>query len=289
VGPQKIGYGPYLTFPCGKLPDNPKKTRKQAVLLDQIPLPIMFAALTGLMVLFMEAGYQIASRWQKKNKAQIAQVRAIMGASLGLLGFMLAFSFSMAQRHFEERTAAYLVEVGELDSAFRSSEMLKPKHRDQAKDLLRLFVQTRLETREAANREDMAAVMEKLVASEQIHTQLWTVATSATATMDESTEPGRFSDAVLAIIKAHDVRLQAGLFNRIPPFIWYTLFFMSLLSMLIMGYQAGLSDARSRLATWGLALTFSVVMMLVTDLDRPASTFFKIDQQLMYELQARMN
>jgi hypothetical protein len=270
VGPQKIGYGPYLTFPCGKLPDNPKKTRKQAVLLDQIPLPIMFAALTGLMVLFMEAGYQIASRWQKKNKAQIAQVRAIMGASLGLLGFMLAFSFSMAQRHFEERTAAYLVEVGELDSAFRSSEMLKPKHRDQAKDLLRLFVQTRLETREAANREDMAAVMEKLVASEQ-------------------TEPGRFSDAVLAIIKAHDVRLQAGLFNRIPPFIWYTLFFMSLLSMLIMGYQAGLSDARSRLATWGLALTFSVVMMLVTDLDRPASTFFKIDQQLMYELQARMN
>jgi len=64
---------------------------------------------------------------------------------------------------------------------------------------------------------------------------------------------------------------------------------MSMLSMMIMGYQAGLTGTHSRLATWVLAITFSAVMMLVTDLDRPRVSLFKMDQRLMTELQNRID
>jgi hypothetical protein len=55
-----------------------------------------------------------------------------------------------------------------------------------------------------------------------------------------------------------------------------------------MGYQAGLTGTRSSLATWTLALTFSAVMTLITDLDRPNMTLFQMNQSLMVELENRM-
>mgnify|MGYP001824135890 CR=1 FL=1 len=76
--------------------------------LDQIPLLlVLIGAILG-QVLFIEAGYRIGSgRKGKQSKAQMAQVRAIMGASLGLLAFMLAFTFNSAQQHFEQARTIY--------------------------------------------------------------------------------------------------------------------------------------------------------------------------------------
>jgi hypothetical protein len=68
-----------------------------------------------------------------------------------------------------------------------------------------------------------------------------------------------------------------------------SLFGMALLSMMVMGYQAGLTGTRSRLATWTLAVTFAAVMVLITDLDRPNMTLFRMDQGLMQELENRMD
>ena len=58
--------------------------------------------------------------------------------------------------------------------------------------------------------------------------------------------------------------------------------------MIVMGYQAGLTGTRSSLATWTLAITFSAVMALVTDLDRPNMSLFQMNQGLMVELENRM-
>jgi hypothetical protein len=105
---------------------------------------------------------------------------------------------------------------------------------------------------------------------------------------ENSESTGIFSQSVLAMIIAQDARLQAVLFNRISPVIWFTLYVMALMSMIIMGYQAGLTGARSGIATWTLAITFSVVMALVMDLDRPNQSLFSMNQQLMVDLHNRM-
>jgi F0F1-type ATP synthase assembly protein I len=53
--------------------------------IDHIPLGIFVFLCIGLMVAFIEVGYRLGQRHQgKPNKAQMAQVRAIMGASGGL-------------------------------------------------------------------------------------------------------------------------------------------------------------------------------------------------------------
>jgi hypothetical protein len=50
------------------------------------------------------------------------------------------------------------------------------------------------------------------------------------------------------------------------------------------GYQAGLTEKRSPLATFSLALVFSAVMVLIMDLDRPLQSLFVLDTAVMDEL-----
>ena len=90
--------------------------------------------------------------------------------------------------------------------------------------------------------------------------------------------------SVIALTDIHYTRLHAGLMNRIPLTIWITLYLMAILSMVIMGYQAGLTDRRSPVATITLAVAFSAVIVLITDLDRPVMSFFEVNNQLLIDL-----
>jgi len=257
--------------------------------LDRIPLLVVMLMLVLSMVAFIEIGFRVGiSHQAKPHKAQMAQVRAIMGASLGLLAFMLAFSFSMAQQHFEQRTQAYMLEISAIDSAYRGADLLERDVSHDARDILRRFAALRLKTSEAASAADMAGVLQMVRESEDMHDQLWALAEEAMDGAGEGADTGIFAQSVLAMINAHDARVQAALFNRISPVIWITLFLMALLSMIVMGYQAGLTGTRSSLATWTLAITFSAVMSLVTDLDRPNMSLFQMNQGLMVELENRM-
>ncbi len=256
--------------------------------LDQLPLVPLAILCVAAQVLFIEFGFRYGRRHRKKGKPQMAQVRAIMGASLGLLAFMLAFSFSIAQHHFEERTRAYMMEVSAIDSAFRGADLLDEDAGVLAKDVLKRFATLRLDTVQAVNEGDSDQVVAMVRESERMHDLLWGLAEAAMEDKGEGVDTGIFAQSVLAMIAAHDARLQAAIFNRISPIIWMTLFGMALLSMVVMGYQAGLTGTRSSLATWTLAVTFSAVMVLITDLDRPNMSLFQLDQGLMVELEGRM-
>lgn len=257
--------------------------------LDQIPLWMVLLGSVALMVAFIEVGLKLGLNIKGKPiKAQAAQVRAIMGASLGLLAFMLAFSFSMAQRHFEVRTQSFMLEVNAISSAYRGADLLNEATRPVAKNLLQQYVGVRLEMIAGIDGSSMTKVFEHLRETERLQDNLWTIAESSMESPDNFASTGIFSQSVLAMIVAQDARVQATLFNRISPVIWATLYIMALLSMMVMGYQAGLTGARSGIATWTLAVTFSVVMALVMDLDRPRQSLFSMNQQMMVELHNRM-
>ena len=256
--------------------------------LDKIPLVWVFAGSLVAQLVFIEAGFRLATfRGAKANKAQMAQVRAIMGASLGLLAFMLAFSFNTAQQHFEERTQAYMMEVSAVDSAYRGAGLLAETDAAEARSVLTEFARLRVQTREMAKLHDMESVVQLIRESEYMHDRLWAVAERAQSA--QVGDSSLFAQAILSMIDAHDVRLQAAFFNRVSPVIWLTLLGMAMVSMAITGYQAGLTGTRSSFATAALALSFSFVMMLITDLDRPLMSLFQQNQQLMVELQNRMD
>ena len=257
--------------------------------LDQIPLALVMVAATLIQVAAIEIGFRIgAAPGGKPNKAQMAQVRAIMGASLGLLAFMLAFSFNSAQQHYEERVRAYMLEISAIDSAFRGADLLDDANRRLAQDMLVEFTDLRVQTLQVVSRKEMPEMVEMIRESERLHDRLWSLAERAMEGAGEGEDTGIFAQSILAMISAHDARLQAVFFNRVSPIIWFTLASMALLSMVVTGYQAGLTRTRSQLATWTLAIAFAAVMTLITDLDRPRMSLFSMNQGLMLEMSNRM-
>ena len=58
--------------------------------------------------------------------------------------------------------------------------------------------------------------------------------------------------------------------------------------MAMMGYQAGLIGMRSLVANLVLVITFSAVLMLITDLERPSQKLFGVSQQSIVELRSKL-
>ena len=55
-----------------------------------------------------------------------------------------------------------------------------------------------------------------------------------------------------------------------------------------MGYHAGLSGTRRSLAILAVAVTFSVVIELIADLDRPFEGVLRVSQQALLDVQRSM-
>lgn len=261
--------------------------------LDVIPI---WALLTGtilLLIAFIEYGFWLGKKAQiNAKKAQTSQVRAIMGAGLGLLAFMLAFTFSTAQSHFEARVQSLAEEARIARNAFMQADLLPEPRRSEAKLLLREYIKLRAGIREIRGTGATEKVANLIKMSEQTQHELWLLAVNpddSRALEDESGRTDPFMASVLALTDIHFTRVHSAIMNRIPLTIWMTLYLMAVLSMIIMGYQAGLTDRRSPVATITLAVAFSAVIILITDLDRPIMSFFKINNQLLVDLYEYMD
>jgi len=253
---------------------------------DNYSIAELFLGSVAVMIAFIEIGFRLGARTAGKAvKLQAAQVRAIMGASLGLAAFMLAFTFAVSQSHYELRVQNMVEEARLVRNTFLQAEFLSQRDRLEARRLLRQYLEDRIQIETLARQHEAAEIKALVKNSEEIQSGLWQLAvTNERKVADKDIELQQrqhFMELVTGLIDIHAQRLQAAVMNRIPVVIWTVLYLTSVLSMLIMGFQAGLTSRRSPTATYSLAIAFSVVMMLITDLDRPFMSLFKVDNQIM--------
>jgi hypothetical protein len=83
-------------------------------------------------------------------------------------------------------------------------------------------------------------------------------------------------------------RIMVGLRHRVPPPIWMVLFMLTFCGMASVGYQTGIAGSRRSSSRPFLALSFSVVVALIAELDRPESPFLKVSQLPLIELRQQM-
>lgn len=247
---------------------------------DRLSIEALFMLTFVLMVFMLELGFRLGVRKKGNSiKAQVSQVRALMGAALGLLAFMLAFTFSGARDHFENRIQFLVDEAVLAQNAFMQADLLAEPRRTQARQLLREFVEGRVKLSAALRGKNQEQVFQLLEHAGEIQKRLWSIGREQSANGDKE-----IANAVLSLMDMQSRRVHAALANRIPLVIWITLYFNAFLSMGVVGFQAGLSERRSPIATFSLALSFSAVMALIIDLDRPVQSLFAVDVAAMQQL-----
>ena len=124
--------------------------------------------------------------------------------------------------------------------------------------------------------------------SEMLQTQMWQEIEALSAGEKPTVMLSLLIQSINKIFEVHEDRVTAGLHNRIPPSIWIALYVVLLLSMVGMGFHSGIKGSRSPVPSAALALSFSMVLFLIADLDRPSSGLVKPDQSTLIELGERL-
>jgi len=261
-----------------------KKLMTGTFTFDSFPIWLVFLLTVGLILLSIEIGYRVGViRARKSDKEREAPIDSMVGSTLGLLAFMLAFTFGMASSRYDARKQFVVDEANAIRAADVRVQLLPEPRRSALRSLLLEYVDVRLrgvlEPREQAN---------AIKRSEQIHESfLSNVASSGS----ETTPPERaaLTGALIEIMNLHAKRLNAVTSNRIYGAIWVALYSLAALAMGMLGFRAGISGRRSPLAILTLALAFSAVLALINDLDRPQQGLVRVSQQALIDLQTNLH
>jgi hypothetical protein len=247
--------------------------------IDALPLWALFIVILLVVLLSVEFGYRLGKyRRSRHEQEKEAPLGTMVGATLGLLAFILAFTFGLAAARFDARRQALLDEANAIGTTYLRAGML-PERGEQIRGLLRDYVGIRLEAMQSDN------IAEAIRRSEDIQQKVWTEAETVGQKNPNSIVVGLFVQSLNQMIDLHAVRMQAGLRSRIPGAIWLGLFAVAASSLATMGYHAGLSGTRTSLATLAVAITFSVVIELIADLDRPQEGVLRVSQQALLDVQ----
>jgi hypothetical protein len=252
-------------------------------ILDVIPLWCFPPLLLVVCILTLDVGYRLGN-WRHARAAdeKEAPVASMVGSVLGLLAFMLAFTFSMGATRFDTRRQAVLQEANAIGTTYLRSRLLPKPEGDEIATLLVRY--TELRTRKLTSE----SISDLLVESQRLQDEMWAKAVGAAEKTPGSITTGLFLESLNQTIDLHSERVFFGLYSRIPIVIWMMLFGLVVLGMISVGYQSGIAATRRSPAMFVLIFAFSCVLYLIIDLDRAHEGLVQVSQRAIVELYETM-
>jgi len=247
-----------------------------------IPLWLVFPITCIVVLAFWEIGYRFGHRVTGVEKPETEQsITTLVSIIVGLVVFLLAFTFNMAAGRFQDRRDVLIEDVNAIGTTYLRTETIAEPERSKIKALLRQYVDDRMDLVVTS---DLDAWMTK---TNDLQNELW-LQTAAAMQKDRSPVAAVFETAMNEMFDMHTKRITIGLQHRIPDSIWLALYALLTLGIAAMGYQNGLLDHGRSPAVIIVALIFAVVIFMIADLDRPGVGSIKVDQQPMIDLRNSM-
>lgn len=248
--------------------------------LIEAPLTLIGLIILALLLAGMEIGYRCHGWLQKRNDGdEIATPDYLLSAMLGLLALLLGFTFSMALNRYESRRELVVQEANAIGTTWLRAQLVEGPGRDRMSQSLRRYVDARL-----VWSNDPSPVPSMAVTSD-LQRQLW-IEMRATLRAEPSTQLSRgLMDAMNESFDLASARFAARN-AHIPGEVLTALLLCSVLSAMMLGYMMVGAGRRHRAATIVLLLLVGLVMLVIFDLDRPASGMIEVSQQPLIDLRA---
>jgi hypothetical protein len=247
--------------------------------LSRLPLGWFFVVTLLMVLASAEAGYRLGRRRRRSGVENETSLGTIVGAELGLLAFVLAFTFGLAAGRYDTRRQLLLDEANAIGTTYLRAGFLPEPRRGEIRALLRDYVDARLEWGRPGRFADSVS------RSETLQGRLWAQAEVIAAQMPTSTMAALFVQALNETIDLHGNRKTMALWARIPTTIWLALFLVAILTMGTMGYHAGMTASPRSPAEIAVVLSFAIIMLLIADLDRPNEGLFRVHQGPLLDLE----
>ncbi|MFI5156546.1 MAG: hypothetical protein ACHQEM_10185 [Chitinophagales bacterium] len=255
--------------------------------LDLIPIWAFALIILLLVFITIEIGFRLGVRYRlKMTPGMESPIGIILGAVLGLLGFILAFTFGIVYNRFELRKDLVRQEANAIGRIWMRSDFMSEPDRGKTQDLLNKYIELRVTISEIS---DMNVVNAKVGESARIQRALWNLAVVSAHKDGISGLVAPFTQSLNDLIDIHLRRLAIGVEDRIPLLIWLALFILLALSMGSVGYLTGVKSDKRSIMTIALALSFTIIFLLISALDRPFIHLFPVSQRPLLDVKATMS
>lgn len=257
-------------------------------LFEVLPLWAIFIGIILIVVVSAAFGIYLARSRRRRGKADEDEgpIGASVNATLGLLAFILAFTFGLTAARFDARKQLFLDEVTAIETVATRADLIPEPHKSEVKDLLHQYVHLRIDPMTSS-----PDLLERIKKSEDIQRQLWPHAAAlSNADLKNADIVSLFVDSLNEMINVQTRRVTIGS-AHIPGLVWIVLFGVTVLSMVEVGYLFGRAQNINWIFLIALSLAFSGVMLLIADLDRSgagATGAITVNQQPMSEMHRRV-
>jgi hypothetical protein len=246
-------------------------------------------ALFLAMLLFLEMGRAMgARRLTNDPSGASAGISAVEGTLFGLLGLLIAFTFSGAMSRFDQRRQLIVDETNAIGTAYLRVDLLPPDAQGPARDTFRRYVDSRL----AVYRKlpDVAAAEAELARSNQIQHEPWEEVVAACRASSSSSAPMLLLPAVNNMIDVTTSRTMATKMHP-PVIIFVMLVAIALVTALLVGYDMAAARSRSWLHMVGFAAAIALAVYVILDTEYPRFGLIRVDafDQALVDLRESMH
>jgi hypothetical protein len=249
-------------------------------LLDLLIAGGLFAAMLALEGVGRRLGLRdaAASRGEKPGSS------ATEGAVYGLLGLLIAFTFSGAASRYETRHHLVVDEANAIGTAWLRLDLLPNTEQQPLRELFRQYVDARLESYSVPTGDTRAA--ERAVELQQ---NIWTTAVAAARKAGDIPPYTVLLPAINDMIDITTTRAEARRFHP-PVTVFIMLGVVALLGSLFAGYGMATSP-RSRVHMVGFAAVLAIALFVIIDFEFPRLGFIRIDSadSLLVDVRKSMN
>ena len=243
-------------------------------LLDGLPIPGVFALFAIFALLAYEVGYRIGHWWQRRTPDEKeGPTSMLVGSLLALLAFLLAVTVGMASDRFDARRNLVLEEANAIGTVFLRAGYLPQPASDQSRELLRRYAPLRVNTA------DDARLKANFSESTAIQAELWAMVEPLARASPDSEVLALYISSLNDMIDLGEARLTAIVYARVPDTVIAVLGIGAILTLGMVGFNAGLTGSRSMLGAITLIVVLAAVITIVVDLDRPRRGFLQVSQQ----------
>jgi hypothetical protein len=233
--------------------------------------PGVLVLLLGGMLLAHEAGRRLRVRHLQEARGE--PMGTLEGAVFGLMGLMIAFTFSGAADRLERRRHLIVEEANDIGTAYLRIELLPEASRGPLKDEFRRYLDTRLQTYREAT--DVARVTQLLQQTDQQQHRIWSMALEGVSAASIPTVAAQILPALNSMFDIVTSRTAATRMHP-PAAVWMMLGGLTVVCSLLAGYGSG-----SAPRNWLHILTFTTILSLtlyvIIDMEFPRVGFIRVD------------
>ena len=251
--------------------------------LDKIPIWGILLAFLVITFVAIDFGFRLGKRKRERlNNEEKPRLGTIVAASLTLLAFMMAIVFSAVESRFHERKLIALDEANAIGTAYLRADLLPKDDRVDIQQLLYEYVTLRVE---ATQNGSVPQIKQAIDRSKALQSVMWSRAVTIAA-QQPTPISALFVQSLNEVFDMHTARITFGIHYRMQGTIWISLFGLALITMIMVGYESGLSSRRHVITiTLLAALAFSVVFTVVVAMDRPWQNLSSVSQKAIIDVQ----